>query len=124
VKTFLAACLGLWLSGCSGDRRTGEWIDQLRAPDASQRLHAIKALSERQREEDVIVPALTEALRDSDAFVRRDAARALGRLKEGSRPALPTLRALAQDRNAGVRRAAAEAMAQIAPETAGATGPR
>jgi HEAT repeat protein len=114
MKKLILACLMLGVSGCGNTRPTAEWVDQLRAPDSSARLHAIKALEKRQGEDDVIVPALTAVLSDADPFVRRDAALALGRLKAQSTTARAALTARTEDSNAGVRRASAEALRQIA----------
>jgi len=64
----------------------------LRAKDSAERLHAIKALGQRGKEADVIVPALAGALRDEDAFVRRGRRRGVGQTRRvsqggGPRPA-------------------------------------
>jgi HEAT repeat protein len=100
------------VAGC-GSRPTSDWVEQLKAKDGVQRLHAIRALSERPDEAVVVVPALSEALRDSDPFIRRDAALALAKLGADARPALPALRPLLKDRNHGVRKAATEALNKI-----------
>jgi HEAT repeat protein len=109
------------LAGC-GARPTQECVDQLKAKDAAQRLHAIRALGERPAEAAVVVPALSEALKDADPFVRRDAALALARLGPEARPALVALRPLLNDRNQGVRKAAADALKKIGAERDGRTG--
>jgi hypothetical protein len=119
----VVACLAVVVAGC-GAKSTGEWVEQLRSPDASLRLHAVKALGERGSEKAVVVPALGEALKDEDAFVRRDAARALGRLGPEARPAVPNLVAALRDKQLGVRKAAAEALKSIDPETAAQRGVR
>jgi HEAT repeat protein len=100
------------LVGC-GARPTTDVVEQLKAKDSAERLHAIRALVERPAEAAVVVPALSEALKDSDPFVRRDAAHALARLGPEARPALGALRPLLKDRNQGVRKAAADALKKI-----------
>ena len=102
----------LLAAGCGG-RPTNEWVEQLKAKDAVERLHAIRALSERPAEAAVVVPALTDALKDSDPFIRRDAAYALAKLGPDARPAVQALRPLLKDRNQGVRKAATEALKKI-----------
>ena len=113
MRKFLPLCVVL-LAGC-GDRPTADWVDQLRSKDATQRLHAIKALQNKRAEAATIVPVLSGALRDEDPFVRRDAARALGNFGPEARPAVPALLPLLRDRNAGVRKATATALAVIDP---------
>jgi HEAT repeat protein len=123
VRTSLAL-IGLCglLCGCGSDKSTTEWLDQLRAPEASARLRALKALEERRGEADVIIPALTGLLRDKDAFVRRDAARALGKMGPGAKAASPALLLLLEDQNGGVRKAAGQALKNIDPEAAARSG--
>jgi HEAT repeat protein len=105
------------LAGCS-NKSTTEWVDQVKAQDSAERLHAIRALGERPTEAAVVVPALSAALKDRDPFVRRDAAHALAKLGPEARPALPALRPLLKDRNHGVRKAATEALKKIDPTPA------
>jgi len=121
APNFILAALLFLLPGCGG-KSTAEWVEQLRAKDSAERLHAIKALGQRGKEADVIVPALAGALRDEDAFVRRDAAEALGRLGASAKAAVPGLQAATRDRNAGVRQEAAKALKRIDPEAAGGAG--
>jgi HEAT repeat protein len=102
----------LLLAGCTS-RPTGDWVEQLKAKDGSERLHAIHALSQRPGEADVIVPALSAVLKDSDPFVRRDAALALAKLGPDARAALPGLQPLLKDRNQQVRKAATDAVKKI-----------
>jgi HEAT repeat protein len=111
------------LLGC-GEKSTTDRLEQLRSPEAAQRLHAVKALGENRSEASRVVPALARALEDEDAFVRRDAAQALGQFGPEGREALPALRALLKDRNAAVRRAASGALKKIDPEEAARTGGR
>ncbi len=106
----------LLVAGCGG-RPTSEWVDRLKAKDSADRLHAIRALSERPAEAAVVVPALTDALKDVDPFIRRDAACALAKLGPGARPAVQALRPLLKDRNHGVRKAATEALKKIDAES-------
>jgi HEAT repeat protein len=106
----------LLVAGCGG-RPTNEWVDQLKAKEPAERLHAIRALSERPAEAAVVVPALTDALKDGDPFIRRDAAYALAKLGPEARPAVPALRPLLKDRNHGVRKAATEALKKIDGES-------
>ncbi len=106
----------MFVAGCGG-RPTADCVAQLKAPDAAQRLHAVRQLGERTAESSVVVPALSHALRDGDAFVRRDAAHALARFGPEARPAVPTLRVLLKDRNAAVRKAAGAALQKIAAGT-------
>lgn len=111
------------LAGCGG-KSTGDWAAQLRSGDASQRLHAIRALEDRGAEA-AVVPALAEALKDENAFVRRDAARALGKVGPEARPAVPALLAAARkDRERSVRKAVAEALKKIDPTAAQQAGVR
>jgi HEAT repeat protein len=100
------------LSGCGG-KSTDDWVQQLRGGDASQRLHAIRALENRGEEATVVVPALAEALRDDNAYVRRDAAVALGKIGPGAGAAVPALLAARKDRERSVRKAAEEALGKI-----------
>jgi HEAT repeat protein len=116
MKWIVIPCLVVMLSGCSRPKSTDEWIEQLQAKNASDRLRAVNALSASTRDDPIIVPALAAVLSDADPFVRRDAARALGRLGNRARPVLPSLCDLATDRNAGVRKAALAAVRQIEPE--------
>jgi HEAT repeat protein len=108
------------LLGCGG-KSTTDRLEQLRSPEATQRLHAVKALGEKRSEASQVVPALARALADEDAFVRRDAAQALGQFGPEGREALPALRALLKDRNAAVRRAASGALKKIDPGEAART---
>src|SRR4029077_13066409 len=111
----------LLLAGCS--RSTGDWIEQLHAPDATARLHAVHALQERRGDTQQVVAALTAALKDEDAFVRRDAAHALGKFGPDAADATPALTAAAlRDHNAHVRKAAADAVKQIDPAAAKKAG--
>jgi vesicle coat complex subunit len=123
VRKLLGVCLVVVVAGC-GAKSTGEWVEQLRSPDASLRLHAVRALGERGSEGAVVVPALAEALKDEDAFVRRDAALALGKLGPEARQAVPGLLAALRDKKPAVRKAAAEALKTIDPETASQRGLR
>jgi HEAT repeat protein len=109
------------LAGC-GRMSTDEWIEQMKSKDASQRLHAVKALGERTAEAPRTVPALALALKDEDAFVRRDAARALGRIGAEAHGAVPNLVAAGRDRNGNVRRAAADALQKIDPTVVAKAG--
>jgi HEAT repeat protein len=105
----------LVLAGCAG-RPTQDWIEQLGSKDGSERLHAIRALSERPADAEAIVPALSAVLKDRDPFVRRDAALALAKLGTSARGALPALQPLLKDHNRQVRRAASEAVKKVNPE--------
>jgi HEAT repeat protein len=116
MRKITIAGLALLLAGCSG-RSTNEWVAQLKAKDGADRLHAIRALSERPRDAEVVVPALSEALRDSDPFIRRDAAQALAKLGADARAAVPALRPLLKDRNQQVRRAASQALQKIGQDS-------
>jgi HEAT repeat protein len=118
---FLAICAGLLLAGCGG-KPTTDWVAQLRSKEATQRLHAIKALEKKTSEATTIVPALAHVLGDEDPFVRRDAAKALGHFGPEARPAVPALRPLLRDRNAGVRKAASAALGVIEPGAIRAAG--
>jgi HEAT repeat protein len=115
VKKFLVLCSGLLLLGCDS-KPTAAWIEQMQSKDASQRLHAIKALEHKKSDSATIVPALTNALADEDPFVRRDAAKALGNFGREARSALPALRRMMRDHNAGVCKAADDAVKKIDPE--------
>src|SRR5581483_10076392 len=116
MKRFLGLGLAVLLAGCG--KPTTAWLDQLHAPDAASRLHAIKALGDRPSEAPLAVPALAQVLSDQDAFVRRDAAEALGRFGTDARPAVPALLTRLRDRQRMVRRAAAHALVKIDPEIA------
>jgi HEAT repeat protein len=102
----------IFLGGCSG-RSTGDWVEQLNSKDGAQRLHAIRALSDRPADAAVVVPALSEALKDNDPFIRRDAAQALAKLGPSARAAVPALQPLLRDRNQHVRKAVSEALKKI-----------
>ena len=117
-RSVVTAFLVLILAGCG--RSTSDWVRRLRSPESSERLHAVKALGDRPKEADVVVPALADALHDEDAFVRRDAAEALGRIGPASRPGIPALVGALRDANGAVRREAARALRRIDPATAGA----
>ena len=109
--------LALLLTGCG--RSTRDSIEQLHAPDASMRLHAVKELENRHGDTDQVVAALAAALKDSDAFVRRDAATALGKLGADAKEAAPALTTSAtKDPNVQVRKAAAAALKQVDPDAA------
>jgi HEAT repeat protein len=123
VRKLGVLVLAVAAAGC-GTKSTGEWVEQLRSPDAALRLHAVKALGERGSEAAQVAPALGEALKDEDAFVRRDAALALGRLGPEAKPAVPNLVAALRDKKPAVRKAAAEALKTIDPETAAQRGLR
>jgi HEAT repeat protein len=111
-RILLTAALLLLVAGC--DRSTSDWIEQLHAQDATERLHAVHALQERRGDTPQVVAALTAALKDDDAFVRRDAARVLGKFGPDAADATPVLIAAAfRDHNAHVRKAAAAAVKQI-----------
>jgi HEAT repeat protein len=121
VLVILLAVLGMPLLGCGG-KSTGEWVEQLRSKNSSERLHAVKALGARGKEAEVVAPALAEALKDEDAFVRRDAAQALGELGAGAKPAFPALLAAARDKNAEVRQKAVKALKRIDAQAAASAG--
>jgi HEAT repeat protein len=123
VKKLGVLCLVVLLAGCARGKSTDEWIEQLQTGDGVGRLRAIKALSTRGKEVEVVVPALAKALTDKDPFVRRDAAMALGRIGPEARTALPFLQATRKDQNARVRRAASNALKQIDPAAAYTGGP-
>jgi HEAT repeat protein len=117
----LSAGLLLLLAGCG--RSTGYWIEQLRAQNATDRLHAVHALQERRGDTQQVVAALTTALKDEDAFVRRDAAHALGKFGPDAADATPVLTAAAlRDHNAHVRKAASDAVKKIDPAAAKKAG--
>ena len=118
MKKYVVLCLIALASGCGKPKTTTDWIDQLKAKDSAQRLHAVKALGERGNEAAVVAPALALALGDEDAFVRRDAAHALGRIGADARATTPALVAALKDRNSGVRLAAGKALKGIDPEAA------
>src|SRR5438270_14025577 len=99
-------------AGCS-NRPTSEWVGELKAADGTQRLHAIRALSERPAEAATVVPALSAVLKDTDPFVRRHAALALAQFGAEARGALPARQPLLRDRNPHVRKAAAAAVKKI-----------
>jgi HEAT repeat protein len=123
VKKLLLLSVGMVLGGCGG-KSTADWIDQLHAKDSAQRLHAVKALTRRPAEAEVVVPALAEALKDEDTFVRRDAAKALGEMGPAAKPALAALLVTLQDKHAAVHKAAAEALRKIDAEAAARAGVR
>jgi HEAT repeat protein len=118
MKKLLVLTAALLVAGCS--RPTGAYVEQLKAPDAVDRLHAVHALGDRPNEAPVVVPALSEALKDQDAFVRRDAAHALARIGPQAQAAIPALRPLLKDRNLGVRKAAENALKKIDTGSTGA----
>jgi HEAT repeat protein len=117
MKRYLPLMLMIGTVGCGG-KATPELIGQLKDKDSSQRIHAIKALETRQRDAEVVVPALAESLADEDAFVRRDAAQALGRFGADGKPAVSALLAARRDRHASVRKAAGDALQAIDPNVA------
>jgi HEAT repeat protein len=108
--------MALVLCGCERAKSTTELLELAKSKDSADRARAIKALSERGEETDVVVPALTEALKDENAFVRRDAAQGLGRIGPAASTAVPALRVAVRDKNQHVRQAASEALRQIAPD--------
>jgi HEAT repeat protein len=114
MKRSLAAILLIMIAGCGG-KSTTELITQMRSKDSAERIHAVKALSERRNDVAMVVPALTEALKDPDAFVRRDAASALGKLGADAREAIPALIAAQSDKNASVRSEVAKSLRLIDP---------
>jgi len=122
MRRALAVCVVGVLAGCGGTTSTAEWLEEMRSPDASRRLHAAKALGGKRSEAKTVVPALAEALKDPDAFVRREAARGLGDLGPEARGALPALQAALRDRKRDVRKAAADAVKKIDPEAASRAG--
>jgi HEAT repeat protein len=109
ILTIVAAVAG---AGCGG-QRTPDLIAQARSADGSERIHAIRAMGDRPRDAEHVVPVLVELLNDQDAFIRRDAALSLGRLGTKAEPAAAALRVAARDRNDHVRRAATEALKKI-----------
>jgi HEAT repeat protein len=68
-----------------------DWLEALKAPDATVRREAVQAIGGLGPEAETAVPALVEALRDDDANVRAGAARALGAVGPGARSAIPAL---------------------------------
>jgi HEAT repeat protein len=114
VIQVIVAGLAVGWTGC-GRTATPDLIAQTRSADGAERSRAVKALGERPKDADRVVPVLVELLKDPDAFVRRDAAQALGRLGPRAEPAVAALRAASQDRNAHVRRAVADAIQKVDP---------
>src|SRR5262245_44089591 len=115
MRKLTIAGLALLLGGCGG-KSTGELVEQLKSKEATDRLHAVHALSAKRAEAVVVVPALTATLKDADPFVRRDAALALAKLGPEAQAALAALQPLLKDRNQGVRKAAAKAVQAIDPQ--------
>jgi hypothetical protein len=113
----LIAFLLLALGGCGGGKSTGELLELAKSKDSADRVRAVRALSERGAEAEVVVPVLTEALKDEDAFVRRDAARGLGQIGPAAAAAVPALQTASRDKNQHVRQAAADALQKVAPGT-------
>jgi HEAT repeat protein len=108
----LALCLAIVVAGCG--KSTADWMEQLKSPDASLRLHAVNALGDRGGEE-TVVRALAGALHDPDDFVRREAARSLARIGPEASSATPALVAAQRDRRPAVRKAAVEALKKVNP---------
>lgn len=99
--------------GCGRSASTNELIAQARSNDSADRVKAVRALGNRVREADKVVPVLVERLQDEDAFVRRDAANALGQIGSAARSAESALVAATHDRNAHVRQAATDAVQKV-----------
>ena len=116
MKKIIVLCLVALSAGCGRGKSTADLLEQMRAKESAQRLHAIEALSDRRKEAAVVVPALALALRDEDSFVRRDAAEALGRFGPEARQTAPALVVALKDRKANVRQAAARALSRIDPD--------
>jgi HEAT repeat protein len=115
MKRTIPLLLIVGIAGCGWGKSTAELLGQLKDKDSSQRIHAIKALETRQRDADVVVPALAQLLEDEDAFVRRDAAQALGRFGTDAKTAVSALLRARRDRHASVRKAAGDALQAIDP---------
>jgi HEAT repeat protein len=120
VKKLLLVSLVVLLAGCAR-KSTDDLLAEMRSGDATERLHAIRALEGRPAEAPAVVPSLAAALQDENTFVRRDAAVALGKMGPGA-AAVPALRTARKDRHASVRKAAAEALHQIDPSAPAAAG--
>jgi HEAT repeat protein len=103
----------LALVGCGRAKTTSELAEQLKDIDVARRVQAVKLLSQRTGEAEVIVSALGQALKDENAFVRRDAALALGQFGPAAKPAKSALARLLKDRERSVRKAASEALKRI-----------
>jgi HEAT repeat protein len=123
MKNLWPVCLVVLLPGCGREKSAGDWVAQLKDPDASLRLQAVKALAE-QGTEPGVVQALADSLKEENAFVRRDAAHALARIGPAARPAVPALVAALKDREPSVRKATAGALKKIDPEAAAKKGIR
>ena len=124
MKKIIVLCLVVLSAGCGRGKTTADLLEQMRAKESAQRLHAIKALGERGKDAATVAPALALALRDEDAFVRRDAAEALGRIGPEARQAAPALVATLKDKKANVRLAAAKALKRIDPDAMAGAGRR
>ena len=99
----------------------GYWLQCLRVPDPSQRLHAATVLGLMGERAQGAVPALVDAMRDEDARVRRMVTVALGEIGPASRTAVPALAAALRDRHdAAAEVAALSAQARLSAVVVGA----
>src|SRR5262249_13517923 len=109
----LSLCL-LACCGC-GAKSTDELIEDLKSPQAEDRVKAVRLLPQRKGEAAKVVPALIEALRDSQDDIRWSAAIGLGYFGQQAQVAIPALQEAQHDSDARVREAAGVALSRIDP---------
>jgi HEAT repeat protein len=115
VRTRLLLLFCLASAGCGQTKSTAQLLEDLKSPQESERIIAVRTLPLRKGDAAQIVPALIEALKDKDGDVRRSAAIGLGSFGEQARDAIPALEAAKSDRDARVREAAGNALSRIDP---------
>jgi HEAT repeat protein len=113
--------LALLVAACS-TRSTSYWVAQLKDSDVVKRRQAIRELSAKGGDAQV-VSALTDALQDPSGYVRHDAATALGKFGQDATPAVPKLAQLLKDKELSVRKAAEAALSKIDPDALAKAGP-
>lgn len=109
----LSLCL-LACCGCGG-KSTDELIEDLKSPQAENRVKAARLLPQRKGDAAKVVPALIESLKDNQDDVRWSAAIGLGYFGEQAHDAIPALQEAQHDPDARVREAAGVALSRIDP---------
>src|SRR5436853_6149857 len=82
-------------SGCGKpEKPTAQLLAELQADQGSERIAAVRLLSQRHKDAEEVIPALMAALHDKNDEVRRCAALGLGSFREQAKPAIPALQAI------------------------------
>ena len=123
MRRLLVTALVLLTTGChrsqpmmAHGKPVGQWVEELRAPDARARKKAAGVLGNVGAVDPAVVPALTEAVRDRDPAVRAEAAVALMKIGPAARDAAPALAEATKDANPTVRQYAAKALERVRAE--------